>query len=525
MSYVIAIPTHDRVDLFTRKTYRLLERYHLLDRVTLFLQTDADELAYTTAFPSLAYVRAPLGFIACTNFIADYYPIGHPIVQLHDDIAQIYELVDGKCVQANDVHQIFESVFGWMTQEGCSLGGVYPMRNAKFMAIQPKYTTDLRFIHDPITLLYNQRIHLDDPYKTDWERTIKYYEHDGSVVRYNHVGFTTTYNPVNAVGGIGHRSPEVETKAAEAFQARYPQYITSIRKHVDGTTSFNMRDTTLLRYDIHHKPVVFDSTNLYHRNLVHTGRRYAIVLYNKDYRWVSDRSPRAPRTKPFGVTKERLSIAGDAFHLESPASVKKLWCLEPFLLEALEATTFRPDRCGTAARPHRKYIDAQQSRFLSFGLAVSRKSREYQAGRGIDDRHSVNRNNTLHPILFDRLCMYLNSVHPNLFGLTDEYAFTSLIVARDAMCRFHLDESNRGPACIVGVGDYRGGDLLIDVGRSNRRIDRLSKIPIVPRVTNTENESDSDGQQDEQGGGDPMDDSESECVWTSGGSHDVWDGV
>ena len=522
MSYSIAIPTYHRLDLFAKKTYKLLKRYNLLNRVTLFLQTDADVEAYTTAFPDISYVRAPLGFIACTNFISEYYDIGHPIVQLHDDIAQIYELVEGKCVQAKDVHQIFESIFGVMTREGCNLGGVYPMRNAKFMQRQAEFSTDLRFIHDPITLLYNQRIHLDDPYKTDWERTIKYYEHDGSVVRYNHVGFTTTYNPANSQGGIGHRTPEVESKAAEAFQARYPQYITSIRTHKDGTTSFNMRDTTLLRYDIHHKPLVFESTNLYHRNLIHSGLRYAIVLYNKDYTWAADRSPRAPRTKPFGMTKERLSIAGDAFHLETPLSVKKLWELEPFLLEALETTTFRPDRCGAAARPHHKYIDAQQSRFLSFGLAMSRKSREYQTARGIDDRHSINRNNAKYPILFDRLCMYLNSVHPNLFGLTDEYAFTSLIVARDAMCRFHLDESNRGPACIVGVGDYRGGDLLIDVGRSNRRIERLSKIPIVPRVTNTENESDSDGQEDEQGGGDPMDDSESECVWTSGGGHDVW---
>ena len=111
MSYSIAIPTYNRVELFGRKTYRLLKRYELLDRVTLFLQTDADVLAYTTAFPELSYVRAPLGFLPCTNFIPDHYPIGHPIVQLHDDISQIYDLVDGKCVQAKDVHQIFENVF------------------------------------------------------------------------------------------------------------------------------------------------------------------------------------------------------------------------------------------------------------------------------------------------------------------------------------------------------------------------------------------------------------------------------
>jgi len=327
-----------------------------------------------------------------------------------------------------------------MTQEKCSLGGVYPMRNAKFMARQSDFSTDLRFIHDPITLMYNQRIHLDDPNKTDWQRTILYYEHDGGVVRYNHVGFTTTYNPVNAQGGIGYRSPHLESKAAVAFQERYPKYITSIRTHKDGSTSFNMRDTTILRYDIHHKPLVFESQNLYHRNLVHTGDRYAIVLFNKDYKWASDRQPQAPRTKPFGTTKERLSIGGDAYALDTPVSVKQLWRLEPELLEVLETTTFRPDRCRFGGKPHSKYVNSEQSRFLSFGLALSRKTRKAQLKRGIRDRHSINANNTRYPVLFDKLCTYLNTVYPNLFGLTDQYAFTSLIVARNAMCRSNVDK-------------------------------------------------------------------------------------
>ena len=529
MTYSIAIPTYQRSELFARKTYKLLKRYNLLDRTTLFLQTDADELAYTTAFPELSYVRAPMGFLPCTNFISEYFPIDHPILQLHDDIAQIYELVDGKCVQAKDVHQIFETVFRVMTQEGCSLGGVYPMRNAKFMQRQPEFTTDLRFIHDPITLMFNQQILLDDPNKTDWQRTILYYEHDGGVVRYNHVGFCTTYNPVNAQGGIGYRSPEIESKAAEAFQAKYSQYITGIRTHKDGTTSFNMRDTTILRYDIHHKPLVFESQNLYHRNLVHTGDRYAIVLYNKNYTWASDRQPQAPRTKPFGTTKERLSIGGDAYALDTPVSVKQLWRLEPELLEVLETTTFRPDRCRFGGKPHAKYVNSEQSRFLSFGLALSRKSRKAQLARGIYDRHSVNANNTRFPVLFDKLCTYLNTVHPNLFGLSDQFAFTSLIVARNAMCRFHLDADNRGPACIVGVGDFRGGNLLIDVGRSNRRIERLSNVVTVQRVAGKKSEGHGDGDEGEQDGGDPMDECVPECVWGSdGGGHDVvdvWDGV
>jgi hypothetical protein len=160
---------------------------------------------------------------------------------------------------------------------------------------------------------------------------------------------------------------------------------------------------------------------------------------------------------------------------------------------------------------------------------MSRKSRKDQMSRGIADRHSINQNNTLHPVLFDMLCTYLTTVHPNLFGLTDQFAFTSLIVARNAQCRFHLDADNRGPACIVGVGNYRGGDLLLDVGRSNRRIDRLSQVPVIPRVAGKKSEGHGDGEEGEQDGCDPMDECVPECVWGSdGGGHDVvdvWDGV
>lgn len=44
------------------------------------------------------------------------------------------------------------------------------------------------------------------------------------------------------------------------------------------------------------------------------------------------------------------------------------------------------------------------------------------------------------------------------------------------MCRFHLDSSNKGSACILGVGDYTGGHLLLNTGMSNARLERLSNV-------------------------------------------------
>ena len=249
MDYTIAIPTYKRLNVFRRKTYRLLKRYNLCERCVLFLQCPEDVVAYTEAFPELKYVVAPSGFLNCINFIAQHFPVGHPVVQMHDDVSQIYDLVSGKCVQTEDAHAVFVRVFQLMQKSGCNLGGLYPMRNAMYMSQQKEYTTDLRFVHDPITLLLNQQIPLELSRKNDYERCIRYYKRDGGVLRYNHSAFTTVYNPSNDVGGIGHRSAEDEMRDAEVVKKMFPEFIYYIKQKKKGATSLVMKDKTINKKD------------------------------------------------------------------------------------------------------------------------------------------------------------------------------------------------------------------------------------------------------------------------------------
>ena len=470
MDYQIAIPTYKRVNVFRRKTYRLLKRYNLCERVVLFLQCPEDVKEYTEAFPELKYVDAPSGFLNCINFISQHFPKGQPVVQMHDDVAQIYDLISGKCVQTEDAHAVFVRVFELMRKSRCNLGGLYPMRNAMYMSQQKEHTTDLRFIHDPITLLLNQQIPLELERKNDYERCIRYYKHDGGVLRYNHSSFATSYNPSNDAGGIGHRTAEEEMHDAEVIKKMFPKYISHIKQKKNNTTSLILKDKSMLKYDIHEKPLVFESTGIYHKNAPHKGTRYSIVLYNKDFRWADTKSPRVHRTEPFAENKYDLAQSGDAYYLQTGTAD-----VLPLLAE-LDKTTFRPDRCSGPANPHSKYVDAENSTFLSFGLTLCRKSREQQALRGIPDRRGVNKHNTQHLHLFTALCDYLNTLHPRLFGLDNTYMYSSLIVAKNAMCRFHLDSTNRGSACILGIGGYTGGDLLLNIGMSNTRLERLTNV-------------------------------------------------
>ena len=219
----------------------------------------------------------------------------------------------------------------------------------------------------------------------------------------------------------------------------------------------------MLQYNIHERPLVFESTLLYHANTPHlSGTRYSIVLYNKDMRWACDKEPTAKRTTPLSVDTDirYLDITNmDTTALENARSA---------LLNALQHTTFQNDRC-TNGKSHSKYPDLHHSKFLSFGNTLCRKSRAHQASQGIANRQGVNPNNAKHPVLFEALCGYLNTLQQGLFGVDESvFQYTSLIVTKNALCRFHLDNTNYGNACILALGDYTGGgELNIDVGRSN----------------------------------------------------------
>lgn len=216
-----------------------------------------------------------------------------------------------------------------------------------------------------------------------------------------------------------------------------------------------------LQFDIRERPLVFESTLLYHANTPHlSGTRYSVVLYNKDMRWACDRAPQPKRTQP-------LSADTDIHYLDT-STVDTDENARSALLDALEQTTFYNDRC-TNGNTHSKYPDLHHSKFISFGNTLCRKSRAHQASHGIANRQGVNPNNAKHPVLFEALCGYLNTFQPHLFGIdTSVFQYTSLIVTNNALCRFHLDNTNYGNACILALGDYTGGgELCIDVDRSN----------------------------------------------------------
>lgn len=106
------------------------------------------------------------------------------------------------------------------------------------------------------------------------------------------------------------------------------------------------------------------------------------------------------------------------------------------LLEKVQNTTFRKDNQRTKA------IASGQS--MVFGTVFSRKLQKYTTS-------SYSRQN------------------PRLFRLVQElaakevpgFSYTTIVVNKNVVTNPHVDQYNVGPTLILGIGDFRGGDLVV----------------------------------------------------------------
>ena len=240
--YIIAIPSYHRLKCFQTRTYkRIIQKYGLCHKVHLYLQNPEDVAEYGAAFPDLTIHESPPGLLATMNHIGHDWPIGKRVVVMHDDLTRVHGLdADGKRANVDDLDALFISTFARLDALNLNLAGLYPQSDPRKMAQAPEETTDLRFIHDPLHLVRNQRVPLLLAPKQDFERTIEYYKRDGGVLRLNRFAFGTSYNP-KTQGGYGHRTREDEAAATQLFLSVYKDYVKRVIVHKSGSTSLVLR--------------------------------------------------------------------------------------------------------------------------------------------------------------------------------------------------------------------------------------------------------------------------------------------
>lgn len=236
MGYKIAIPTYKRYDIFRKKTYKLLDKYGLLDKAILFIQNDEDAELYKEF--GIKIVRGPSGYKNICNKITDYFPKGQHYVLMADDIGRVVKSVDSKKISVvGNLDKLFNLTFSTMVKEGASLGGYYPTPNPLWLSKAQPITTDLRFIYDPLCCIINNKIKVVLDGLNDFERTLEHYKKTGVIVRLNKYSFTSPYNPGGS-GGCGDRDKKKLDMERDNFLNKYSKYISRVISHKGGSSSF-----------------------------------------------------------------------------------------------------------------------------------------------------------------------------------------------------------------------------------------------------------------------------------------------
>ena len=149
---------------------------------------------------------------------------------IDDDIRGLNQKAGVNSVKPLDsLIRLIEKGFKIVTDEKCSLWGIYPVNNAYFM--RDNITTDLRFIPSGFFGIVNPKAYKDPngivvpmPAKEDYARTILAYERDGKVVRFNYISMDTEVYYKDGGLQVGNRLKKEKMSVAYLLK-KYPDKV------------------------------------------------------------------------------------------------------------------------------------------------------------------------------------------------------------------------------------------------------------------------------------------------------------
>ncbi len=234
--YRVVIPSYSRSTILKQKTLTMLERGGVpKNRIDIWIVKEQlnDYLQYEN--DGYRVMEGVKGISKQREFIANYYNENTPLVWFDDDCVGLYEkvLMDNKYKfkhkEIVDYELYFLNSFDKLWDSGANLMGVYPIRNIGWM--KNRITTGLKFCIGSHRINFNKK-----KYETaskyhlleDYERTLKYFIGDGSVLRNEGVyikhNFWTLDGGINAIIPAGEVREEDKLKEIKQFVAEYGEY-------------------------------------------------------------------------------------------------------------------------------------------------------------------------------------------------------------------------------------------------------------------------------------------------------------
>ena len=218
--FYIAIPSYRRTTTLVKKTLMMLLKAEMPgDNITIFVASEEEAEMYRQVVIFPVVVGLP-GIHQQRRFIEEYYPVGSRVLCIDDDVSRIKMKVQMPLAQA------VERMFDICAKEGAAMFGIQPCSHS--LGLKDEYTVGLSYCIGAFHGIIIKEPLLEtspSPFFEDFWRTIRAYQRDGKIARFNGLAPVTRY--FSEAGGLqAFRTPEVQEQAMKEFKERFPSLCT-----------------------------------------------------------------------------------------------------------------------------------------------------------------------------------------------------------------------------------------------------------------------------------------------------------
>ena len=249
--YVVCIPSYKRAEVCKDKTLAMLHK-HKIDpkRIYVYVANKEDYDLYEKTLDKNTYNKLVIGkkgLVPQRQFIMSRWPTGKHIVFFDDDIQSIDHSLSPR-FKGHNLDYFIKEAFDESEKLHSYIWGVYAVYNPFFRKARKETTTELNYIVGAFYGIINRpslksislTITKENGQKEDVERTLKYFLHDGIVLRFNKIGFETKY--YGKEGGLGRFEDRIKPmmEASKKLKKQYGEY-GDIKVRENGMAEFVLK--------------------------------------------------------------------------------------------------------------------------------------------------------------------------------------------------------------------------------------------------------------------------------------------
>ena len=253
--YIICVPSYKRAQVCNERTLKTLHENNIdPKRIYVYVANKEDYKLYEETLNKKNYNKLIIGkkgLVPQRQFITSQWPANKHIVFLDDDIEKI-DLSLSPVFKTHNLDYFIKYAFTECVKHKSYIWGVYAVFNPFFRKARKEMTTDLNYIvgafygiiNRPSSTKEGKAIQLtitkENGQKEDVERTLKYFLHDGIVLRFNKVGFITKY--YGKEGGLGRFEDRIKPmmEASKRLKKQYGEY-GDIKVRGNGMSEFVLK--------------------------------------------------------------------------------------------------------------------------------------------------------------------------------------------------------------------------------------------------------------------------------------------